>query len=53
MKKNYIAPVTMTVDVKTEALLGSNSTEYLRSTEASSSSVGLSRDGGSSWDDED
>ena len=53
MKKNYIAPVTMTVDVKTEALLGSNSTGYLRNAEASSTSVGLSREGGSSWDDED
>lgn len=53
MKKNYIAPVAKTVMVKTQALLGTNSTGMLRG-EASADAKGLSRENrGSSWDDEE
>ena len=53
MKKNYIAPVVITVKVNTVAHLCLNSVEGLRG-EASSSAVGLSREGrGNAWDDEE
>lgn len=52
MKKNYIAPVSDIVKVKIESHLCGNSVEHLRG-EASSETVGMSREGGSSWEDEE
>ena len=54
MKKNYIAPVVIKVKVNTVAHLCLNSTNALRSGEANSGAVGLSREGrGNAWDDEE
>ena len=48
MKKQYKSPATTIVEVKIESLLVDYS-----NTQAASDAVTLSREGNSSWDDED